>query len=356
MNQGLEFLSDEQINPGDSLSGRDANLDLAAGEELDAYSRAVISAAEKVSPSVVYIEVQQSTRAGTRGPARRPREARGSGSGFIFTPDGFILTNSHVVHNAQRIDVTVMDGREYQAELIGDDPHTDLAVIRINAPNLVPAHLGEAQRIRVGQLVLAIGNPYGFQYSVTAGVVSALGRSLRSQSGRLMDAVIQTDAALNPGNSGGPLVNSRGEVIGVNTAMILPAQGICFATSIDTAKFVASRLIRDGRVSRSYIGLAGQDVPLPRRIVRYYNLPVESGILVVSFEAESPARKGGIREGDVIIGFDRHATKGIDDLHKLLTEDRIGNASSLTVIRGTQKLSITVTPAEMTSGDANRNR
>jgi S1-C subfamily serine protease len=275
-----------------------------------------------------------------------PQERRGSGSGFIFTPDGFILTNSHVVHGAKKIEVTLPDGHKHQADLVGDDPDTDLAVIRINAPNLVPAQLGDAQKIRVGQLVIAIGNPYGFQYSVTAGVVSALGRSLRAQSGRLMDAVIQTDAALNPGNSGGPLVNSHGEVIGVNTAMILPAQGICFATSIDTAKFVAGRLIRDGRVSRSYIGLAGQNVPLPRRIVRFYNLAVESGIFIVSFEDNSPARKGGLREGDIMIGFEDHPTAGIDDLHKLLTEERIGRKSLLTVIRGTDKLTIEVTPAE----------
>ena len=312
-------------------------------ELLDAYSRAVITAAERVSPSVVYIEVHQPVK-NRRG--SNPREARGSGSGFIFTPDGFILTNSHVVHGAVKIEVTTADGSKYHAELIGDDPDTDLAVIRINAPNLVPAHLGEAQQVRVGQLVLAIGNPYGFQYSVTAGVVSALGRSLRARSGRLMDAVIQTDAALNPGNSGGPLVNSRGEVIGVNTAMILPAQGICFATSIDTAKFVASRLIRDGRVSRSYIGLAGQNVPLPRRIVRYYNLPVESGILVVSFEENSPGERAGLREGDIIVGFDDRPITGIDDLHKLLTEERIGHQSSLTIIRATQKLVLEVMPAE----------
>ena len=258
-----------------------------------------------------------------------------------------------MVHAAKKIEVTLADGHKHQADLIGDDPDTDLAVIRINAPNLVPAQLGDAQKIRVGQLVIAIGNPYGFQYSVTAGVVSALGRSLRAQSGRLMDAVIQTDAALNPGNSGGPLVNSRGEVIGVNTAMILPAQGICFATSIDTAKFVASRLIRDGRVSRSYIGLAGQNVPLLRRIVVYYNLEVESGILVVSFEKNSPARKGGLREGDIIIGFEDHLIAGIDDLHKLLTEERIGRESSLTVIRGTEKVSIPVRPEESRSRDGN---
>lgn len=347
----LELLSHEQFSRNEVEATNDRPRDSQPDEELlDAYSRAVITAAERVSPSVVFIEVEQPVRARGRGPTRR-REARGSGSGFIFTPDGFILTNSHVVHGATQIEVTLLDGHKYQADLIGDDPDTDLAVIRINAPNLVPARLGGAQNIRVGQLVLAIGNPYGFQYSVTAGVISALGRSLRSQSGRLMDGVIQTDAALNPGNSGGPLVNSRGEVIGVNTAMIRPAQGICFATSIDTAKFVASRLIRDGKVSRSYIGFAGQDVPLPRRIVRFYDLPVESGILVVSFEDHSPAKQGGVREGDVIIGFDEHPTKGIDDLHKLLTDERIGKKSSLSLIRGTQKLQIPVVPEESKRGE-----
>lgn len=337
----------------DAQRGSVEHLESADDAVLDAYSRAVITAAEKASPSVVYIEVEQPVRNRRPNVPRMPQERRGSGSGFIFTPDGFILTNSHVVHGAKKIEVSLSDGHKYQADLIGDDPDTDLAVIRINAPNLVPAQLGDAQKIRVGQLVIAIGNPYGFQYSVTAGVVSALGRSLRAQSGRLMDAVIQTDAALNPGNSGGPLINSRGEVIGVNTAMILPAQGICFATSIDTAKFVASRLIRDGKVSRSYIGLAGQNVPLPRRIVRYYHLAVESGIFVISFENESPARKGGLREGDIIIGFDDRPIAGIDDLHKLLTEERIGRKSSLLVIRGTERLSIEVRPEESHSRDDN---
>jgi len=312
---------------------------------LDAYSRAVIEAAEKVSPSVVYIQV--TTKRNSR---RQPeREATGSGSGFVVTPDGFILTNSHVVHRATKIDVALMDGRRFQAQLIGDDPDTDLAVIRITAPNLVPANLGTSQSIRVGQLVIAIGNPYGFQYSVTAGVVSALGRSLRAQSGRLMDGVIQTDAALNPGNSGGPLVNTRGEVIGVNTATILPAQGICFATSIDTAKFVAGRLIRDGRISRSYIGFAGQNVPIPRQIVRYYQLPVESGILVVSFENNtkaSPAKEAGLLTGDLIVDFDGHPIQGIDDLHKLLTDERIGRSTPVTIIRGTQKLILNLIPHE----------
>ena len=315
---------------------------------LDAYSRAVIEAAEKVSPSVVYIQVTGVPRRSQRR-GQGPNEITGTGSGFVFTPDGFILTNSHVVHGASNIDVTLMDGRRFQAQLIGDDPDTDLAVIRITAPNLAPAELGDSHSIRVGQLVIAIGNPFGFQYSVTAGVVSALGRSLRAQSGRLMDGVIQTDAALNPGNSGGPLVNSRGGVIGVNTAMILPAQGICFATSIDTAKFVAGRLIRDGKISRSYIGLAGQNVPIPRRIVRFYQLPVETGVLVVSFETNgeaSAAREAGLLAGDLVVEFDGIPIRGIDDLHRLLTDERIGKRVQVTVIRGVQKLSIELEPRE----------
>jgi S1-C subfamily serine protease len=351
MQSQIQLLKDEgfgsHVEPGTTgLPGQSEPAD----EAMDAYSRAVIAAAEKVSPSVVYIEVQPAAVSRSGKARRMPQEARGSGSGFIFTPDGFILTNSHVVHGARRIEVTAADGRQFLADLIGDDPDTDLAVVRINAPNLVPANLGEAQKIRVGQLVVAIGNPYGFQYTVTAGVVSALGRSLRAQSGRLMDDVIQTDAALNPGNSGGPLVNARGEVIGVNTAMILPAQGICFATSIDTAKFVASRLIRDGKVSRSYIGLAGQNVAIPRRIVRYYNLAVETGILVVSFEGDSPARNAGVLTGDIIVGLDDRPIAGIDDLHKLLTEDRIGRKSSLVIVRRTDKLSLEVIPRESQSG------
>jgi S1-C subfamily serine protease len=315
---------------------------------LDAYSRAVIEAAEKVSPSVVYIQVT-GRLSGRQRRRQGPEEVTGNGSGFVFTPDGFILTNSHVVHGASKIDVTLMDGRRFQAQLIGDDPDTDLAVIRITAPNLVPAQLGDSQSIRVGQLVIAIGNPYGFQYSVTAGVVSALGRSLRAQSGRLMDGVIQTDAALNPGNSGGPLVNSRGEVIGVNTATILPAQGICFATSINTAKFVAGRLIRDGRITRSYIGVAGQNVPVPRRIVRFYQLPVETGVLVVSFETNgegSAAREAGMLTGDLMVEIDGVPIRGIDDLHRLLTDERIGKRVPVTVIRGVQKLTIELVPKE----------
>ncbi|MDX6496871.1 MAG: hypothetical protein QOG23_131 [Blastocatellia bacterium] len=353
MQSQIELINDKVFGPEMGPIAAAPVKDSDRGEDLmDAYSRAVISAAERVSPSVVFIEVQYAAGAKRGKSAQMRPEARGSGSGFIFTPDGFILTNSHVVHGAKRIEVIAADGSQFVADLIGDDPDTDLAVIRINAPNLVPASLGDAQKIRVGQLVVAIGNPYGFQYTVTAGVVSALGRSLRAQSGRLMDDVIQTDAALNPGNSGGPLVNSQGEVVGVNTAMILPAQGICFATSIDTAKFVASRLIRDGKVSRSYIGLAGQNVPIPRRIVRYYNLAVGTGILVVSFEGDSPARNAGVLMGDIIVGLDDSPIAGIDDLHKLLTEDRIGRKSSLAVIRRTEKLSLEVIPRESQGGTA----
>ncbi|MGH6629440.1 MAG: S1C family serine protease [Burkholderiales bacterium] len=323
---------------------------------LDAYSRTVIGVAENVSPSVVNIEVRRRQKDRRTSRADAPNEAAGSGSGFVFTPDGFILTNSHVAHGAARVEVTLADGRRYEAQLIGDDPDTDLAVLRINAPNLMPAALGDSQKIRVGQLAIAIGNPYGFQSTVTAGVVSALGRSLRASSGRLMDDVIQTDAALNPGNSGGPLVDSRGEVIGVNTAVILPAQGICFAIAIDTAKFVAGRLIRDGRISRSFIGLAGQNVPLARRFVRFFNLPVESGVLVVSLEPDSPARRAGVLEGDLIVGFDGRPVAGIDDLHKLLTEEWVGRRAPLEVIRRTERLRLDVVPEESPASPASPSR
>jgi S1-C subfamily serine protease len=272
---------------------------------------------------------------------------RGSGSGFVFTPDGFILTNSHVVHGATKLGVTLSDGTSFEARLIGEDPDTDLAVIRIDGgDHLIPAALGDSKSIRVGQLVVAIGNPYGFQCTVTAGVISALGRSLRSQSGRLIDDVIQTDAALNPGNSGGPLVTSRGEVIGVNTAVILPAQGLCFATAINTAKFVAGLLLRNGKIRRGHIGVAGQNVVLHRRQVLLNNLPVSSGILVVSLEANGPASRAGLKEGDVIVAYGKHPVSSIDDLHRLLTEEQLGIKTALTVLRGGEKLIVDVVPEE----------
>ncbi len=308
------------------------------GELLDAYSQAVVKATEQVSHAVVNIEVHK--RVPGRGDARA-----GSGSGFVISPDGLVLTNSHVVHGASKIEVTLDDGRRPDAHLLGEDPETDLAVLRIYAPNLTAAKLGESKSLRVGQLAIAIGNPYGFQYSVTAGVVSALGRSLRANSGRLMDDIIQTDAALNPGNSGGPLVNSRGEVIGVNSAVILPAQGICFAIAIDTAKYVAGWLIKDGKIRRSYIGVGGQNVKIHRRVVRFHNLPVETGLLVVSIEPGSPAERAGLQVGDVIAEFDKQPIASIDALHKLLTESRIGNRTAITVIRHTERLAMEIVPA-----------
>ncbi len=310
---------------------------------LDAYSNAVVSAAEKVSPSVAKIEVTQ-----TAGRARNgePRERHGGGSGFVFTPDGLVLTNSHVVHDASRIELSLPDGRRFPAHLIGDDPATDLAVVRIDAPNLSAVTFGDSQSLRVGQLAIAIGNPYGFQYTVTAGVVSALGRSLRSYSGRMIDDVIQTDASLNPGNSGGPLVSSDGSVIGVNTATIMGAQGLCFAIGINTAKFVASKLLQQGRIRRAYIGVEAQTVPLHRRIVRFYDLQKETGVIVLASESGSPAQKAGLREGDVIVAFRSQPVAGVDDLHRLLTETQVGIRSSLTVLRGTERLELEIIPGE----------
>ncbi len=313
----------------DSLDIRDASL-------LDAYSQAVIQAVELVGPSVVTIE---------RG-GKSERERGGHGSGFVFTPDGLILTNSHVVHDSRGLHVALADGRHMPAMLIGEDPDTDLAVIRVPASDLPALTLGDSRALRVGQLVIAIGNPLGFHATVTAGVVSARGRSLRSKSGRLMDDIIQTDAALNPGNSGGPLVNSRGEVVGVNTAVISGAQGLCFAIAANTAQFVVGRLIRDGRIRRSYVGVAGQNTPLMRQFVRFYSLPASSGILVASIEPNSPASSSGLQEGDVIIAFAGEPVEGIDQLHRLLGEERIGVPTPLTVIRRTEKLEISVTPAE----------
>jgi S1-C subfamily serine protease len=317
----------------------------------DSYSRAVMAAVEKVSPSVVNVEVHHATqhtgraRPGASGQGES-RERRGGGSGFVFTPDGLILTNSHVVHDATRIEVTLADGRGTPAHTVGDDPATDLAVIRIDAGGLQAVSLGDSQQLRPGQMAIAIGNPYGFQSTVTAGVISALGRSLRSYSGRLIEDVIQTDAALNPGNSGGPLVDSRGQVIGVNTATILPAQGLCFAIGINTAKFVASRLLRDGKIRRSYIGVSAQTVPIHRRVVRFYSLPRESGIVVVDIEDRSPARTAGLREGDVIVALDSNPVAGVDDLHRLLTDAQVGVRCVLTVIRHTEKLILPIFPEE----------
>ena len=296
---------------------------------LDAYSHAVIQAAEIVGPAVVKIEV-----------------TRGGGSGVIFTPDGFLLTNSHVVHGADRASVTLPDGRSASAEVIARDVHTDLAVLRVGGSSMPWASLGDSRGVRVGQVAIAIGNPYGFQHSVTAGVVSALGRSLRSRSGRVIDDVIQTDAALNPGNSGGPLVTSRGEVIGINTAMIWDAQGLCFAIASNTARFVASRLIRDGRIRRSYIGVVGQNVPIPRALARAHQLAASSGVFVASVEPSSPAQVAGVRDGDVILAFGGEPVAGVDDLHRLLTDERIDRPATLAILRAAERRTLTVVPTE----------
>lgn len=333
MSPALRLLAGSADSPIASHTTSPGDADL-----LDAYSRAVVNAADRIRPSVVKIDVAAERR-GRRVPA-------GSGSGFIFTPDGFVLTNSHVVHGAAEIGVTLTDGRRFAARPVGDDPDTDLAVVRIDGEGLVAATFGDSSAVRPGQLAIAVGNPFGFDTSVTAGVVSALGRTLRSRSGRLIDDIIQTDAALNPGNSGGPLVSSAGDVIGVNTAVIVPAQGLCFAIAINTASFVAGRLLRDGRIRRSAIGLAGQNVPLHRRVVRFFDLPAETGVLVTAVEPRSPADAAGLRPGDVLLEFDRQPVTGIDDLHRLLTEDRVGVRTSLVALRGTERIELTVVPAE----------
>ncbi|HYR33601.1 MAG TPA: trypsin-like peptidase domain-containing protein [Burkholderiales bacterium] len=322
-----KFLLDEseRVAPGAQSAPDDGRL-------LDAYSAAVVGAAERVGPAVAHLEVELNGR-------------RGSGSGFAFTPDGLLLTNSHVVHGARHIRATFADGPSHDADLVGEDPDTDIAVIRIGGDALPAVVLGSSRDVRVGQLAIAIGNPYGFQHTVTAGVVSALGRSLRAQTGRLIDDVLQTDAALNPGNSGGPLVDSRGEVIGVNTAIIPGAQGICFATAIDTVKWVVLQLLREGRVRRGYLGLAGANQPLARRIARHFELDNTRAVRVESVEKGGPASRAGVEAGDLIVRFAGEPVNGIDDLHRLLTAERIGAESTLTLLRRTQRLELRVSPA-----------
>ena len=320
---------------------------------LDACSRAVISAVEKVSPSVVHIVAQPGENAGM---FRRRLRGQGlwTGSGFVFTPDGFILTNSHVVSGAKEIAVTLPDGSRFTARVAGNDPHTDLAVLRIDGTGLPSARFGDSDAVRVGQLVVAIGNPYGLQCTITSGVVSGRGRSLRAGSGRLIEDIIQTDAALNPGNSGGPLVTSRGEVVGVNTAMILPAQGLCFAIPSKIATFVASRLVRDGKIRRSYIGVVGQNAPIPRKAALALGIEREAGVLVVSVEEGSPAQASGLAAGDFILEMDGRPIASVDDLHRILTEEKIRAPSVLAVLRRTGKVDIAIVPEEL-GGDGREN-
>jgi S1-C subfamily serine protease len=309
-------------------------------EPLDAYSRAVIHAVEHVAPAVVSLDIRK------RGSVRRSPAQTGSGSGFVFAADGLVLTNSHVVDGASAIDVTLPDGRELQADLIGQDRDTDVAIVRISASDLVAVDFGDSQALRPGQLVIALGNPYGFQHTVTSGVVSALGRSLRARTGRLIEHVIQTDAALNPGNSGGPLVTSTGAVVGVNTAIIAGGQGLSFAVPISTVLTILPLLLRDGRVRRGYLGVAGQDVPLLRRVTRFHRLTQASAVLVISVEPDGPARAAGLRDGDIIVSLGEHAVTNLDDLHRLLTDDRIGTTAVLGVLRGVERLDLHVAIAD----------
>lgn len=309
---------------------------------LDAYSRTVVGVVERVGPAVGYVAVKRALR----DRAGRAREATRAGSGFAFTPDGYLLTNSHVVHGAGALRVSFPDGREFDADCVGDDPDTDLAVIRVGASDLPVARLGTSRALRPGQIAVAIGNPLGFQNSVTAGVISALGRSLRAQTGRLIDDVIQTDAALNPGNSGGPLCNSAGEVIGVNTAIIPGAQSICFATGIDTARWVVQQLFAHGRVRRASIGVAGATAPVDRRLQRALNLAQASGVRVLEVLEASPARLAGVEEGDLIVGLDGTPVTGIDTLQRLLDAGRIGKLCVLRLVRRGRLLHLTLTPRE----------
>ena len=336
MTTHLNLVDGEPASPPQSpLPATPADTDL-----LDAYSRTVSGVVERVAPAVVSVEVQHRHRSTSR------RESQGAGSGFVFTPDGFILTNSHVAHGATRTDVAFADGRRLRAELVGDDPDTDLAVLRVDASSQIAAPLGDSAVLRVGQIVIAIGNPLGFQSTVTAGVVSALGRSFRSVSGRLIDNVIQTDAALNPGNSGGPLIDPRGTVVGVNTAVILPAQGICFAVAVNTVKLVVGQLIAFGHVRRARIGVGGQNVALPRLAVRAHRLIQPSGVLITTIEPGSPAARAGLQPGDIIVALDGQPVHGIDDLHRLLTGDRIGTTTTVAAVRKAERLELPITAAE----------
>jgi S1-C subfamily serine protease len=313
-------------------------VNIADNQLLDAYSRAVVRAVDLVAPSVVSVEVSKKQTAGRE----RPDGLGGAGSGFVFAADGLILTNSHVVDGSADVQVALPDGRDCRADVVGQDPDTDVAVLRITASDLVPVTFGDSRALRPGQLVVAIGNPYGFHHTVTAGVVSALGRSLRSRSGRLIEQVIQTDAALNPGNSGGPLVTSDGAVVAINTAIIAGGQGLSFAVPVSTVTTVLPALLRDGRVRRGYLGIAGQNVPLLRRVTRYHRLAQAEAVLVTSLESNGPAAAAGIREGDLIVMFDNRSVETLDDLHRALTEARINTVARLVILRGAERLEVDV--------------
>jgi len=318
----------------------------AGADLLDAYSQAVTNVVSAVGPAVVNIRVKKKVQARHRGTP--PQEMEATGSGVIITPDGYIITNSHVVEGARTIEVGLPDGSSYPAKLVGQDSATDLAAVVVPASGLPIARLGDSDKLRVGQLVIAIGNPLGFQSTVTTGVISALGRSLRSQTGRLIENVIQTDAALNPGNSGGPLVDSRGAIVGINTAIIQFAQGICFAIPVNTARWVVSLLIREGKVTRGYLGISGQTVPLPARVVRFFNLEHTTAVHIMGVAPGSPAEAGGLKEGDIIISVGQDGVASVDDIHRMLTKDVIGKSVNVVLLRGwTTRLEKSVVPAEV---------
>lgn len=329
------------LNDGGDVSDFGSSSSRRTGGEIplhDAYSRAVMRAVKRIRPAVVHIEVEHA-------PAKRGLAPRtGTGSGFVIAPDGYTLTNSHVVAGARSIEVSLPDGREVEAELVGDDPETDLAVIKLDTSVERFAKMADSTQVDVGQVAIAIGSPYGFQHTVTSGIVSALGRSMRTQSGRLIDNVIQTDAALNPGNSGGPLVNSAGEVIGVNTAVIMPAQGICFAIASNSAQLIAGWLIKEGRVRRSRLGVAAQNLAIHRKLVRHFGLQQDTGVSVTAIEPQSAAQKAGVKVGDIIIGLGQTIVKGVDDLHRLLTGYESEDKTSITVLRQTNKLDLSIKP------------
>ena len=343
LNNTATHISEE---PARSQSPSDADL-------LDAYSSVVVRAVERVGPSVAHLAVWTVTRRSTSTPPRRGREEpdapTGTGSGFVFTPDGFLLTNSHVVEGATRIRASFSDGSSYDAHRVGSDPDTDLAVLRVHGTFSAPAQLGDSSRLRPGQVVVAIGNPLGFSSTVTSGIVSALGRTMRSQSGRLIDAVIQTDAALNPGSSGGPLVDSRGSVVGINTAVIAGAQGICFAIPVSTAHFVIPQLLGEGRVRRGWIGVSGQTIQLSRRRVQLSHLSAASAMLVTDVSANGPAYRAGIRARDIILSVGDSVVTGIDDMQRVLTSDCIERATRVTLLREGNQLTLTLTPTERSS-------
>ena len=324
---------------GDAAGARRASHGDSDAALLDAYSRSVAAAVEAVAPAVVHLRVEGKHRG-------RGAPHTGTGSGFLITPDGYLLTNSHVAGGAKSVEVTLADGRVAMADIVGDDPDSDLAVLKVTASNLDWCALGDSRNLRVGQIAIAIGSPYGFQHTVTAGIVSSLGRSMRARTGRLLDNILQTDAALNPGNSGGPLVDARGRVIGVNTAVILPAQGICFAIASAAAERVAVALIREGRVRRAWIGVGGQTVPVARRVVRHFGLGRESGVRVDVVEPGSPAESAGFAKDDVVVALEGAPIADIDDLQRALQGDAIARPLEFRVLRRSALLSLTAVPRE----------